>query len=232
MELREALTQISEIRLQLARTEVFRGLRALPVAMSGLLALAAAGFQAAWMSRPAEHLSAYLTLWIGAAVISAVAAGTEMKLRWRTATSPWAREKTWLAVEQFLPCLAAGGLLTFVVVHFAPEGAWMLPGLWQILFSLGIFASCRLLPRALFGVAVFYLASGLASLALARGARLLALGDGTPLRDGPIARGGRALSHVGVPRCPTIKPRVTSRWAGSLTTGWSASSTRRPGWES
>jgi len=169
MELREALTQISEIRLQLARTEVFRGLRALPVAMSGLLALAAAGFQAAWVSRPAEQLSAYLTLWIGAAVVSAVAAGTEMALRWRTATSPWAREKTWLAVEQFLPCLAAGGLLTFVVVRSAPEGAWMLPGLWQILFSLGIFASCRLLPRALFGVAVFYLASGLASLALARG---------------------------------------------------------------
>ena len=45
----------------------------------------------------------------------------------------------------------------------------MLPGLWQILFSLGIFASCRLLPRAIFGVAVFYLASGLACLALARG---------------------------------------------------------------
>ena len=169
MELREAMTQISEIRLQLARTEVFRGLRALPVAMSGLLALAAAGFQAAWVSRPAEHLSAYLTLWIGAAVVSAVAAGTEMGLRWRAATSPWAREKTWLAVEQFLPCLAAGGLLTFVVVHYSPEAAWMLPGLWQVVFSLGIFASCRLLPRALFGVAVFYLASGLANLALARG---------------------------------------------------------------
>jgi hypothetical protein len=169
MELREAMTQISEIRLQLARTEVFRGLRALPVAMSGLLALAAAGFQAAWMPRPVEHLSAYLSLWIGAAVVSAVAAGTEMGLRWRAATSPWAREKTWLAVEQFLPCLAAGGLLTFVVVRSSPEAAWMLPGLWQILFSLGIFASCRLLPRAIFGVAVFYLASGLASLALARG---------------------------------------------------------------
>jgi hypothetical protein len=169
MELREAMTQISEIRLQLARTEIFRGLRALPVAMSGLLALAAAGFQAAWVSRPAEHLSAYLTLWIGAAVVSAVAAGVEMGWRWRAATSPWAREKTWLAVEQFLPCLAAGGLLTFVVVRVSPEVAWMLPGLWQILFSLGIFASCRLLPRAIFGVAVFYLASGLASLALARG---------------------------------------------------------------
>jgi hypothetical protein len=46
----------------------------------------------------------------------------------------------------------------------------MLPGLWQILYSLGVFASCRLLPRATFVVAVFYLATGLACLALARGA--------------------------------------------------------------
>ena len=26
---------------------------------------------------------------------------------------------------------------------FAPDNLWMLPGLWQILFSLGVFASCR-----------------------------------------------------------------------------------------
>jgi hypothetical protein len=45
----------------------------------------------------------------------------------------------------------------------------MLPGLWQVLYSLGIFASCRLLPRATFGVALFYLAAGLTSLTLARG---------------------------------------------------------------
>ena len=38
----------------------------------------------------------------------------------------------------------------------------MLPGLWQIFYSLGIFASCRLLPRPTFWVAVFYLGTGLA----------------------------------------------------------------------
>ena len=40
MELREALTQISEIRRQVARAQLFRGYRALPVAFSGLTALA------------------------------------------------------------------------------------------------------------------------------------------------------------------------------------------------
>jgi hypothetical protein len=173
MELQDALTQISEIRRQMARTEVFRGYRAVPVAFSGFLALGAAAIQAAWIANPAEELSAYLALWVGAAVVSAVGAGTEMILRARQSLSPWRREITWLALEQFVPCLVAGGLLTLVLVRFADESLWMLPGLWQILYSLGVFASCRLLPRATFVVAVFYLATGLTTLALGRGSAAL-----------------------------------------------------------
>jgi hypothetical protein len=169
MELRDALTQISEIRRQMARTEVFRGYRAVPVAFSGLLALAAAAIQAAWVPEPQEETAAYLALWIGAAAASAIGAGTEMALRARQSASPWRREITWLAAEQFLPCLVAGALLTVVLVRFEPESVPLLPGLWQILYSLGIFASCRLLPRPTFVVGVFYLVAGLTCLALARG---------------------------------------------------------------
>jgi hypothetical protein len=74
-----------------------------------------------------------------------------------------------MAVEQFVPCIAAGGLLTIVLVRSAPEASWMLPGLWQIMYSLGIFASCRLLPRPTFSVAVFYLLTGLTTLLVAKG---------------------------------------------------------------
>jgi hypothetical protein len=169
MELREALTQISEIRLQMARTEVFRGYRALPVAFSGVLALAAAVVQNLWIPDPGRNISAYLVLWLGAAVISAAASGTEMILRSWHGPSSWRREITWLAVGQFLPCMAAGGLLLFVLLLFASESLWMLPGLWQIFFSLGIFASYRLLPRATFWVALFYLTTGAITLALAQG---------------------------------------------------------------
>jgi hypothetical protein len=44
----------------------------------------------------------------------------------------------------------------------------MLPGLWQIIFSLGVFASCHLLPRAIFAAGAWYFLCGLASLALAQ----------------------------------------------------------------
>jgi hypothetical protein len=169
MELQEALTQISEIRQQMARTEVFRGYRALPVAFSGVLAVLAGLAQAVWIPDPPQQVAAYLGLWIGTAVVGALTAGIEMALRSRGPDATLRRGITWLAVEQFVPCLATGGLLTLVLVRTAPETLWMLPGLWQILFGLGVFASCRLLPRATFGVAVFYLVAGLASLTFAQG---------------------------------------------------------------
>jgi hypothetical protein len=169
MELREALTQITEIRLQLARTEVFRGYRAMPVAFTGAVALLAALVQSATIDEPSVQIGAYLTLWIGAAVVSVLAAGLEMLMRARDAALPLRRAQTWLAYEQFLPCIAAGALVTFVLVRVSPQNAPMLPGLWQIFYSLGIFASCRLLPRATFWVAVFYLGTGLAVLSLGQG---------------------------------------------------------------
>jgi hypothetical protein len=165
MELREALSQIAEIRQQMARTEVFRGYRSVPVAFSGILAWAAALTQAIWIPEPSRDVRSYLTLWIGAAAVGIVAAAVEMALRARH-SSRWRREQTWLAVEQFLPCIVAGGLLTLVIVRSAESILWVLPGLWSILFSLGIFASRRLLPRATFGVALYYLVAGLACLAL------------------------------------------------------------------
>jgi hypothetical protein len=167
MELREALTQISEIRRQVARTELFRGYRALPVAFSGVLALAVAGFQQWWLpEQPAQNLPAFLATWVGAALVSMLATGVEMFLHCRRSGSRLTREMTWLAVSQFLPCVAVGGVLLFVLAGYAPDALWMLPGLWALLFSLGIFASYRLLPQPTFYVALFYLFAGALCLTL------------------------------------------------------------------
>ena len=173
MELREALTQITEIRLQMARTEVFRGYRAVPAAFSGAVAVAAATVQMLAVPDPVSQINVYLGLWIGAAVASGLSAALEMMGRARDARLPLKRELTYLAIEQFCPCLVAGALVTMVVVRTAPDCIWILPGLWQVLYSLGIFASCRLLPRPIFGVAIFYLFSGLVTLSLSRGEHAL-----------------------------------------------------------
>jgi hypothetical protein len=49
----------------------------------------------------------------------------------------------------------------------------MLPGLWAISFSLGVFASCRFLPRPMFAVGLWYLAAGLVCLVVESGPREL-----------------------------------------------------------
>ncbi len=169
MELQEALSQISEIRRQMARSEVFRGYRAVPVAGTGVLAILASVFQSSWIERPTESIIPYAMLWIGTAAIGMIWSGIEMVRRSRAIPCQIGKRATWLAVEQFLPSMIAGALVTVILVRSVPEVCWMLPGLWQIFFALGVFASFRQLPRATFGVAVFYLFTGLGCLQWARG---------------------------------------------------------------
>src|SRR5579862_5883791 len=108
MDLREALTQITEIRQQLARTEVFRGYRAVPITFSGVLALGVAGIQALYLQQPAEHVADYLTLWIGAAVLSILVMAVGLLLDYQKNFSPLTWATTRLAVGQFVPCVVAG----------------------------------------------------------------------------------------------------------------------------
>jgi hypothetical protein len=167
MELREALTQISEIRQQMARSQVFRGYRSVTVAFSGVVAFAAAGLQPLVAPDPKARIGPYLLLWLVAAAISIAVIAAEMIVRGRR--SPLQAQVTVLAVEQFLPCLVAGAMLTYVLAQFAEESLWMLPGLWAILLSLGAYASSRLLPRATFWAAGFYLIAGCLCLMYAKG---------------------------------------------------------------
>ena len=170
MDLHEALAQISEIRQQVAQTQTFRGYRAAPVAFSGVVACFAAAFQYALLPEPAQNLPAYLGLWVGAAAVSMFVTGLAMLWYCKQSTSSLSRTNSMLAVGQFLPSVVVGGLVTIVFHQQQITDALpLLPGLWSIFFSLGIFASYRLLPKATFWVGVFYMTAGVLCLVLARG---------------------------------------------------------------
>jgi hypothetical protein len=169
-ELDRALADITAIRSQLARGAEFRGYGPMTMAATGFVAMGAAAIQARFLPDPASDLLAYVGIWVATAAISIILIGIEMVARSRRIHSGLADAMIHAATEQFIPAGVAGALLTFVLFRFAPETLWMLPGLWQIVFGLGIFASCRSLPRAMFVAAVWYLATGLASLAWANGA--------------------------------------------------------------
>jgi hypothetical protein len=174
MEVREALDHIAEIRQRLAESELFHGYRALPVATSGLLALAAGWLQPWFAPDPVRNVRAFVMLWSAVAVLSVAGAALTMGLRDCFAGPSHTRALTWIALRQFVPCLFSGAVVTGAVVRYSPESAWLLPGLWQLFFAQGVFASCRILPRTVYLVAGFYLAAGTANLLFFRDGDALA----------------------------------------------------------
>ena len=166
-DLNKALSDISNIRRQVAHSTEFRGYGPATLAGTGALAVAAAAAQALWLPDPASHVAAYLSIWIATAALSAVLIGTEMHARTQRIHSGMADEMIRMAVEQFLPAVGVGGLVTLVLVRFVPGAVWMIPGMWQVIFSLGVFSSCRFLPRAVAMAGAWYLLTGLTLMALA-----------------------------------------------------------------
>jgi len=161
-ELQQALSEIRSIRTQVARGAEFHGYGPASIAASGILALAVAAAQTRWMAKSAKaDLAIWLGVWAGTAAVSVLLTGLETLVRARRVHLGFAGEMVQAAVAQFLPAVMVGFLLAVVMMRVAPEECWMLPGLWELIFSLGVFASCRFLPRQMFAVGVWYLAAGL-----------------------------------------------------------------------
>jgi hypothetical protein len=173
-DLQQALSEIHSIRHQLARGTEFRGYGPATIAISGILALLVAAVQAQWLAKHAKtDLWIWLGVWTATAAVSLFLTGTETFARARRVHVGLAKEMVQSAVEQFLPAVMVGFLLTVVMTRVAAQECWMLPGLWELIFSLGVFASCRFLPRQMFVVGVWYLAAGLFCLATGSAARSL-----------------------------------------------------------
>jgi hypothetical protein len=193
-DLNKALGDISSIRRQVAHSTEFRGYGPVTLASTGLLAMAAAGAQALWLPDASAHIAAYLSIWILTAALSAGVIGAEMYARTQRIHSGLADEMIRMSVEQFLPSVGVGGLITFVLVQFVPGALWMIPGMWQIIFSLGVFSSCRFLPRPVAAVGAWYLRTGLGLIALADNRALSPWAMGIPYGAGQLMVAGILLA--------------------------------------
>ena len=192
-DLNKALGDINSIRRQMARSTEFRGYGPATLAATGLFAIAAAIGQAIWLPNPLVAVSSYLATWISTAVVSAALIAAQMLARSRRIHSGMADEMIRTAVEQFLPSAGAGALMTFVLVRFVPADLWMLPGIWQVIFSLGVFSSCRFLPRPMIAAGVWYLFTGLTCIALADNRALSPWAMGIPYGFGQLLVAGVLL---------------------------------------
>lgn len=173
-----ALDQISAIHAHLAKGELYRGYRPVPVAWTGIVGLLAAVAQPYLLH--ATDLLGYCAYWVGIAVLNLLIAGGVILYDYCWRDDALRRRRTRQAMAQFLPVVVGGGMVTMGIVRFDPQLVPLLPGLWALLFGLGLFASRPYLPRALGWVALFYLSAG--------GVLLVWAADGSSLM--PWALGG------------------------------------------
>jgi hypothetical protein len=184
--LNQALGDISSIRRQMARASEFRGYGPATLALTGVFAMVAAVGQGVWLAHPSVYIIHYLKIWFWTAALSGIVIAVQTWNRSQRIHSGMAGEMLGMAVEQFLPAAAAGALLTIVLIRATPELAWILPGLWQIVYSLGVFASCRFLPRHMRFAGAWYLGTGLLCVALGNGRALSPWAMGIPFGAGQM----------------------------------------------
>src|ERR1700756_4361187 len=189
-DLQKAIGDISSIRRQMARSTEFRGYGPATLAGTGAIAFLAAGVQTLVLPHPSSRILRYLAIWIATAVLSAALAAAEMYARTRRIHSGMSDDIIHMAVEQFLPAVCAGASVTIVLVHYVPSALWMLPGIWQVIFSLGVFSSCRFLPRPMVIAGAWYLLTGLMCLALGDNRALSPWAMGIPFGAGQLLVAG------------------------------------------
>lgn len=159
-DIQRALTDIQDIRQQVARGALFRGFGPAVIAISSGLAIVVAGAQSVWPITLSNDAEVYLVVWVLTAVIAALAIGIEMRARSHRHHGGLADAMLLNAVEHFLPSGVAGAVLALTFWQFAPDLLWTLPGLWQVLVGVGIFAAVRFLPRPVTWIGGWYLLTG------------------------------------------------------------------------
>lgn len=162
-----ALEQIAEIHGQIAKGELYRGYRSLPVAASGLM-----GILAAWLQPPAlgaVYPAGFVLYWTAVAAGAAFVGTSEILYNYIVHDRAADRRRTRRVVGQFLPSAAAGGAMALCFTHLSPALVALLPGLWALCFGIGTFASRPYLPRASGWVALYYYLAGFTLLWTAQG---------------------------------------------------------------
>ncbi len=198
MDLTNALDRIEEIHAQIAKGEVFRGYRPIPVAAAGAIGLLAGWLQPRVL--PAgDDGTAFLWYWLSVAALNVVLMGVVVGAAHLRQPDAFARRHTLQVVGQFVPCLAAGAAVSLTLPALDPGLVRLLPGIWALLLGLGVFASRPYLARATGWVALFFVFAGTALLAFpVNELNRLGLANGAVFGVGLLA--AAVVLHLDIPR--------------------------------
>jgi len=168
-----ALSQIADIQAQLAASTRFRGFGPEAMLLAGLLTLLAAVAQTIWPESLASDPIRYVIFWAAIIAGGAVIICTEAVSRSRWLHGRMADAMLGATLRQVLPFAATQAIVAFVVCQFAPDSAWIVPGLWQILIALVGFSAVPNLPRSIAWAAAWFFLCGTVVLILAGSGKVL-----------------------------------------------------------
>lgn len=157
LELQEALERLSVIHDQVAKSEIYRGYRSWSIGASGLFCLAAAALQPDALI---ETPIGFLTYWAATGLFCGLVAASEIVVNYFARGDAHHRRTTRRVVGQLIPALVAGAAVSLALVMNDTSLVALLPGIWALVFSLGIFASRPYLPRATGYLGLGYLIVG------------------------------------------------------------------------
>jgi hypothetical protein len=166
-EIDSTITQIADIRAQLASTTRFRGYApevVALVAMTWLLLLLIQTNRAATLGSNDREIVVEWGMLIGAGGLLIAIEAVSRTLR---ATDRLARLLLLGAMRLVLPGCLMAALVPTAVLMYAPSTAWVIPGLWQMLIGFVAIASYASLPRQIIWPALWFLLSGAVTLFVA-----------------------------------------------------------------
>jgi hypothetical protein len=158
MRVSEAFERLDDIHEQLTKAEVYGGFR-----VPGTLAVGVVGLLAAAVQRltpSADGPTAFVVYWVIVAAVCALLGGGASLYAFAFQEDDFARMRTRRVFGQFLPCVVTGAVVTASVLRAGPALIALLPGMWAVLFGLGVVAVRPYMPRAIGVVGLFYLAAG------------------------------------------------------------------------
>jgi hypothetical protein len=157
MRVQDALDQLDAIHEHLAKAEVYRGFRVPAVALIGVGGLLAAAVQPLVIT---ADPTGFVWYWLAVAGLGGLAGFGAAARDYLAREDGFARRRTWQVFAQFGPCLLAGGVVTAAALRSPADLVAYLPGLWAVLFGLGIVAARPYLPRGVGTVGLGYVAAG------------------------------------------------------------------------
>lgn len=164
MRLTDALSSLSAIHAQLAKSEVYQGLGARPVVASGMMGLCAGIVQ--MRTFPELDAFSYVWFWLLTGAVCGLVGASGGVASYCMEEDASARRRTRVVAGQFLPCLAAGAFLPLALMPVLGQCVGLLPGLWALIYCLGLFSVRPYLPHATGWVGLYFFVAGILMLSL------------------------------------------------------------------